>query len=63
MRPKNIDETLVTDLCNISIQPLQHMQYPDLLCNIYLRHLQHTSKTLETYAFSKTWQSGGQNTT
>jgi hypothetical protein len=43
MRPKNTDETLVTDLCDIRVQPLQHMQHPDLLCNIHLKHLQHTS--------------------
>ena len=44
-------ETLGTKACNIRVQPLQHMQHPDLLCNIYMKHLQHTaesSKTLET---------------
>jgi hypothetical protein len=29
------DETLGTDVCNTRVQPLQHMQHPDLL-------LQHT---------------------
>jgi hypothetical protein len=36
---ENTDETLGTDLCNISVQPLQHMQHLDLL-------LQHPSVTI-----------------
>jgi hypothetical protein len=28
---------------------LQHMQHPDLLFNIHMKHLQHISETLETY--------------
>jgi hypothetical protein len=39
---ENTDETLGTDACNICVQPLQHMQHPDLL-------LQYPSKTLATY--------------
>ena len=33
------DETLGIDTCNIHVQPLQHMQHPDLF-------LQHPSETL-----------------
>jgi hypothetical protein len=40
MRPENTDKTLVTDLCNVRVQPLQHMQHPDLL---------YPSETLATY--------------
>jgi hypothetical protein len=36
------EETLGTDICNISVQPLQHMQHPDLF-------LQYPYKTLATY--------------
>ena len=36
------DEALGTDVCNIRVQPLQHMQHPDLL-------LQHPHETIETY--------------
>ena len=39
---ENTDETLETDLCNIRVQPLQHMQHLDLL-------LQHPHKTTATY--------------
>jgi hypothetical protein len=35
-------ETLGTDTHNIRVQPLQHMQHPDLV-------LQHPHKTLEAY--------------
>ena len=48
MYPKNTDETLVTDLCNICIQPLQHMQHPDLFLHICMKHLQHTCEISET---------------
>jgi hypothetical protein len=66
MRPENIDETLVTNLCNIRVQPLQHMQHPDLLlqhpsentCNIPFKHSKHT---LVTCAFNKTWQPNGRS--
>ena len=30
------------------LKHLQHMQHPDLLCNIHMKHLQHTSETSET---------------
>jgi hypothetical protein len=36
------DETLRTVACNIRVQPLQHMQHPDLL-------LQHPYERLATY--------------
>jgi hypothetical protein len=42
------DETLGIEACNISVQPLQHMEHHHLL----LQHpyeLQHTSRTFETY--------------
>jgi hypothetical protein len=42
IRLKNRDETLGPDACNIRVQSLQHMQYPDVL-------LQHLYETLETY--------------
>jgi hypothetical protein len=38
------DETLGTDVCNIYVQPLQHMQHP------YETLATHTSEILETYA-------------
>ena len=47
MHLKNTDETLVIDLYNIRVQPLQHMQHPDIL-------LQHPSKTFAT-CFWNTW--------
>jgi hypothetical protein len=37
-----IDETLKTEACNLQVQPLQCMQYPDLF-------LQHPHETLATY--------------
>jgi hypothetical protein len=40
---KNTNETLGSDLCNIHIQPLQHMQHSDIL-------LQHSLETIATYA-------------
>jgi hypothetical protein len=42
IRLKKIDETLKTEAYNIRVQPLQHMQYPDLL-------LQHPYETIATY--------------
>jgi hypothetical protein len=39
---KNTDETLETDLCNMHIQPLQHVQHSDIL-------LQHSFETIATY--------------
>jgi polyphosphate kinase len=42
MCSKNTDETLVIDLCNIRKQPLQHMQYHDIL-------LQHPYETFAIY--------------
>jgi hypothetical protein len=36
------DETLGTNIYNISVQPLQHMQHPDIF-------LQYPYKTLATY--------------
>jgi hypothetical protein len=39
---KKTDETLGIDACNISVQPLQYMQHPNLL-------LQHPHETNETY--------------
>jgi hypothetical protein len=44
------NETLRTDVWNISVQPLQHMQHSDLL-------LQHPYETLATYPWNnwKTW--------
>jgi hypothetical protein len=39
---KKIDETLETNVSNITVQPLQHMQHTDLL-------LQHLYETLATY--------------
>jgi hypothetical protein len=39
---KKTDETLRTGAYNIRVQPLQHMQYPDLL-------LQRPYETLATY--------------
>ena len=41
------DETLGTDVYNISVQPLQHMQHPDLLLQHPYEHLQHTSEIYE----------------
>jgi hypothetical protein len=35
-------ETLQTETCSIRVQPLQHMQHPDIL-------LQHQHETLTTY--------------
>jgi hypothetical protein len=46
---KKTDETLGIDACNIHVQPLQHS---DLLCNIRMKQLKHTSETNETL---KTW--------
>jgi hypothetical protein len=39
---KKTDKTLATEVCNISVQPLQYMQHPDLL-------LQDPLETLATY--------------
>jgi hypothetical protein len=39
---KKTDETLATDICNIRVPSLQHIQHPDPL-------LQHPYETLETY--------------
>jgi hypothetical protein len=36
------DETLKTEACNISVQPLQHMYIPTYFCNIHM-------KTIVTY--------------
>ena len=36
------DETFRTDSCNMRVQPLQHMQHPDLV-------LKHTYETLAAY--------------
>jgi hypothetical protein len=47
MHQKNTDETLVTNLCNIGVQPLQQIQHLDLFCNIHPKQL-HTSETFET---------------
>jgi hypothetical protein len=44
MRLKNTYEILVTDLCNIRVQPLQHIQHPSEALA--------TSETLETYAYN-----------
>jgi hypothetical protein len=43
---EKIDETLRIGACNIHVQPLQHVQHPDLL----LQHTSETSETLETDA-------------
>jgi hypothetical protein len=44
------DGTLGTDACNIRVQPLQHMQHPDLfLQHPCEKHLKCTSKTSETF--------------
>jgi hypothetical protein len=67
IRPENIEETFVTDLCNIRVQPLQYMQYPNLflqhpsetLSNILLKHLKHLEHTLVTCAFSKPGSQAG----
>jgi hypothetical protein len=39
---KKTNETLGIDACNVRVQPLQHMQHPDLF-------LQHPYETLATY--------------
>jgi hypothetical protein len=39
---KETNETLGTEACNIRVQPLQHMQHPDL-------YFQHQYETLATY--------------
>jgi hypothetical protein len=56
---KKIDETLGTNVCNINVQPLQHMQHPDLfLQNPYetLTTYLKKTKTLETYACNTCFQ-------
>jgi hypothetical protein len=50
---ENNDKTLGTNICNIRVQPLQHMKHPDLLLqhpSKYLQHTFETSETLGTYA-------------
>jgi hypothetical protein len=50
------DETLRTGACNTRVQPLQHVQHPNILlqhpyetnCNIPLKHLKHLKQTLTT---------------
>jgi hypothetical protein len=53
MSLEKIDEVLGTEVCNTRIQPLQHMQHPDLLLQhlrkTLAKHTSETSKTLETY--------------
>jgi hypothetical protein len=59
VRLEKTDETFGTDACNIRVEPLQHMQHPDLLlqhtyentCNIPLKHLKHLKCTLATCVF------------
>jgi hypothetical protein len=62
---ENTNETLITDLCNIRVQPFI-CKISIYFYNINLKHLQHTfkaSETLEIYtcnvAFNKTWQPSG----
>jgi hypothetical protein len=38
------DKTLETKACNIRVQPLQHMQHPDL----FLQHIYEISETLKS---------------
>jgi hypothetical protein len=46
------DETFWTNVCNMLLKQLQHMQHvqhpPIYFCNIHKKQLQHTFKTTET---------------